>query len=43
MESKLFKDLTFSPDDLTRLIPHNGYIADLQKYQKLADQIEVEK
>ena len=43
MESKLFKDLTFSPDDLTRLIPRNGYIADLQKYQKLADQIEVEK
>jgi len=43
MESKLFKDLTFSPDDLTRLIPRNGYTADLQKYQKLADQIQSEK
>jgi len=43
MEIKLFKDLTFSPDDLTRLISHNGYTADLQKYQKLADQIQAEK
>jgi len=43
MESKLFKDLTFSPDDLTRLIPRNGYTADLQKYQKLADQIQSKK
>lgn len=40
MENKLFKDLTIAPDDLTRLIPHNGYTADLQKYQKLADQIQ---
>ncbi|MBE9545429.1 MAG: HDIG domain-containing protein [Proteobacteria bacterium] len=39
MENKLFKDLSFAPDDLTRLLSHNGYIAELQKYQKLADQI----
>ena len=43
MENKLFKDLSFVPDNLTRLIPHNGYTADLQKYQKLADQIQSEK
>jgi len=39
MENKLFKDLSFSPDDLTRLVSHNGYATELQKYQKLADQI----
>ena len=39
MENKLFKDLSFAPDDLTRLISHNGYTTELQKYQKLADQI----
>ena len=38
MENKLFKNLSFVPDDLTRLIAHNGYITELQKYQKLADQ-----
>ena len=39
MENKLFKDLSFSPDDLTRLVSHNGYATELQKYQKLAGQI----
>ena len=39
MENKLFKDLSFAPDDLTRLISHNGYTTELRKYQKLADQI----
>ncbi len=39
MENKLFKDLSFAPDNLTRLISHNGYTTELQKYQKLADQI----
>jgi len=39
MENKLFKDLFLAPDDLTRLISHNGYATELQKYQKLADQI----
>lgn len=37
MENKLFKDLSFAPDHLTRLISHNGYTTELQKYQKLAD------
>ena len=37
LENKLFKDLSFAPDDLTRLIPHNGYSAGLRKFQKLAD------
>jgi len=37
MENKLFKDLSFAPDDLTRFISHNGYTTELQKYQKLAD------
>jgi uncharacterized protein len=39
IENRLFKDLSLAPDDLARLIPHNGYTAELQKYQKLADQI----
>jgi len=39
MENKLFKDLSFAPDDLTRFISHNGYTTELQKYQKLADRI----
>jgi hypothetical protein len=39
IENKLFKDLSFIPDDLTRLVPHNGYSTELRKYQKLADQI----
>ena len=38
IENKLFKDLSFVPDDLTRLVPHNGYSTELRKYQKLADQ-----
>ena len=37
LENKLFKDLSFAPDDLTRLIPHNGYSAELRKFQKLAN------
>jgi putative nucleotidyltransferase with HDIG domain len=40
MENKLFKDLSFAPDDLTRLVSHNGYATELQKYQKLTDQIK---
>ena len=40
MENKLFKDLSFFPDDLTRLVSHNGYATELQKYQKLAGQIK---
>ena len=39
MENKLFKDLSFAPDDLTRLVSHNGYATELQKYQKLTGQI----
>ena len=39
MENKLFQDLSFAPDDLTRLISHNGYTTELRKYQKLADQV----
>ena len=39
MENKLFKDLSFAPDDLTRLISHNGYTTELRQYQKLADQV----
>jgi putative nucleotidyltransferase with HDIG domain len=39
MENKLFKDLSFVPDDITRLVSHNGYAIELQKYQKLADQV----
>ena len=39
MENKLFKELSLAPDNLTRLISHNGYTTELQKYQKLADQI----
>jgi putative nucleotidyltransferase with HDIG domain len=38
LEKKLFKDLSFAPDDLTRLVPHNGYTTELQKYQKLVNQ-----
>ena len=37
LENKLFQDLSFAPDDLSRLIPHNGYTAELRKFQKLAD------
>ena len=36
LETKIFKDLSFAPDDLIRLIPHNGYSAEFRKYQKLA-------
>ena len=39
MENKLFQDLSFAPDHLTRLISHNGYTTELRKYQKLADLI----
>jgi putative nucleotidyltransferase with HDIG domain len=39
MENKLFKDLSLAPDDLTRLISHNGYTTELRKYKKLADQV----
>ena len=38
LEKKLFKNLPFAPDDLTRLIPHNGYTTELRKFQKLAGQ-----
>jgi len=38
LEKKLFKDLSFAPDDLTSLVPHNGYTTELQKYQKLVNQ-----
>ena len=38
MENKLFKELSVIPRDLPRLIPHNGYTAELQEYQKLAGQ-----
>lgn len=38
IENKLFKDLSFIPDDLTRLVPHDGYSTELRKYQKLVDQ-----
>jgi len=41
LENKLFKDLPFAPDDLSRLIPHNGYTSELRKFQKLADQNQV--
>ena len=36
MEKKLFKALSFVPDDLTRLIPHNGYTTELRKFQNLS-------
>ena len=39
MENKLFQDLSFAPDDLTRLISHNGYTTELRKYQKLTDRV----
>ena len=39
LEKKLFKGLSFAPDDLTSLVPHNGYTTELQKYQKLVDKI----
>ena len=39
MENKLFQDLSFAPDDLTRLIYHNGYTTELRKYQKLTDRV----
>ena len=35
MENKIFKDLSFAPDDLSRLIPHNGYAAELRTYQSI--------
>ncbi|MEJ2285228.1 MAG: HDIG domain-containing protein [Desulfobacterales bacterium] len=35
METKIFKDLSFAPGDLTRLIPHNGYAAELRTYQSI--------
>jgi uncharacterized protein len=41
IENKLFKVLSFAPDDLTLLIPHDGYTAELRKFQKLADQNQV--
>ena len=41
LENKLFKNLSFAPDDLIRLIPQNGYTAELRKFQKLADQNQV--
>ena len=39
IETKIFKNLAFTPGDLTRLIPHNGYAAELQEYQKISDQM----
>jgi len=39
LEIKIFKDLPLTPDDLIRLIPHNGYTAELQKYQQFAHRI----
>ena len=39
IENKIFKDLSFAPDDLTRLIPHNGYAGELRQYQKVSHQI----
>ncbi len=39
LEIKIFKDLPLTPDDLIRLIPHNGYAAELQKYQQFAHRI----
>ena len=38
MENKIFKNLPFVPDDLTRLIPHNGYTTELRKFKKLVNQ-----
>ena len=38
METKIFKNLVFTPGDLTRLIHHTGYAAELQEYQKISDQ-----
>ena len=35
MENKIFKNLSFAPDDLSRLIPHNGYAAELRTYQSI--------
>jgi putative nucleotidyltransferase with HDIG domain len=39
IETKIFKDLAFTPGDLIPLIPHNGYAAALREYQKITDQI----
>jgi putative nucleotidyltransferase with HDIG domain len=39
METKIFNKLAFTPGDLTRLIPHNGYAAELHEYQKVYIQI----
>ena len=35
MENKIFKNLSFAPDDLSRLIPHNGFEAELRTYQSI--------
>ena len=35
MENKIFKDLSFAPGDLSRLIPHNGFEAELRTYQSI--------
>jgi uncharacterized protein len=35
MEDKIFKNLSFAPDDLSRLIPHNGFEAELRTYQSI--------
>ena len=37
MENKIFKDLSFAPDDLSRRIPHNGYSNDFRKYLQLLE------
>jgi putative nucleotidyltransferase with HDIG domain len=41
LENKLFTDLSFAPDDLSRLLPHNGYTAELRKFNKIAGQHQV--
>ena len=38
LEKRLFKDLSFAPNDLTRLIPHSGYATELLRFQKIAGQ-----
>lgn len=39
LEIKIFKELPLTPDDLIRLIPHNGYTTELQKFQQFAHRI----
>ncbi len=39
METKLFADLPFAPDDLAGLVPHKDYTTELREYQKLAGQV----